>query len=893
MSRSYIAFLSYRHKPLDMAIAKELHRSIERYVIPKDLSCNHPSRRLGYVFRDQDELPVSSDLSADIKEALDHSEYLIVVCTPDTPKSPWVNQEIDYFLKRHSVEKILAVLADGSPQESFPEAITKIRDNDGNIIRDIEPLAANVVSDSIHSAVKRIKEEKLRLLAALIGCSYDTLRQRERRYKRSRFLRITAICGIVILTFFGMLIHKNREISHQNDVLEEQNIALLKSESELLANTAAMQLEDGDYYNAIANAIQALPVDDDRPYIPNGTQILADALGVYDVGNSVVRGILKQDNNIYDVVFSDDEKYAFTIDHVGRITAFEIASCKQLWSVWIDANYEVYDPHIYYIPLNDSILVVHGNSVQALSAKDGIHLWSYLLTEVSSSVVLSNDRLMLAVLDTISYPEQLNSQGTSYTHDVSDPGIRFISTTDGKEIGNVYFDLETYPRFQSLNRYPSRKLSDLGIFTPDNAYFIGYYKTQESLTGSASRTYFSIDLQSMALEQFSTESIEGLFTDIVFGMSYDDENHTLLTLQRDQYNTLLVFKKVSIDNGNVIFEINIEMDDNWLWIDEEDNIGVIFKNERVYLYYGNKLCAFDANTGERRGMFEFDSNIVHITISNNNDQFIAVLTQDGNYTLHTVGKRVVDLTQLLGSIHFDQRIGIAYNLSSGYWDLIECDLEYGPEGKGVYIEVERNDSGLMAIIPADTPNQVLIERLNLPNETSPDSISTLATSEPSVDFSTLDCVEKIERSIPSQNIESVHLFDDANYLVLISNTDQLFIYDLQNGELVFSEQFVARYQDFLGNIYDDESCVVYDGEHHWLFVYSQNGHSDGILIDVDSWTRLATIPQMSGYIPESCEIVISKGGNDRNGSLTESGTYILPVYDATTLVDLGKAVIHE
>ena len=335
------------------------------------------------------------------------------------------------------------------------------------------------------------------------------------------------------------------------------------------------------------------------------------------------------------------------------------------------------------------------------------------------------------------------------------------------------------------------------------------------------------------------------------------------------------------------------MDDNWYWIADEDSIGVVFRKERTYLYYGNKLCAFDSNTGERKGMFEFDSDIVHITISNNNDQFIAVLTQDGNYTLHTVGKRVVDLSHLLGSIHFDRRIRYAYGLNSGYWDIIECDLEYGPEGKGVYIEVERNDSGLMAIIPADSPNQVLIERLNLPNEASLDSISTLATSEPSVDFSTLVYVGQIELSIPSQNIESVHFFDDSNYLVLISNTDQLFIYDCQNGELVFSVQFVARYQDFLGNIYDDESCVVYDGEHHWLFVYSKNGHSDGILIDVDSWTRLATIPQMSGYIPESCEIVISKGGNDRNGSLTESGTYILPVYDAATLVDLGKAVIHK
>ena len=35
--RRYKAFISYRHRPLDMAIAKKLHKRIERYVIPKDL----------------------------------------------------------------------------------------------------------------------------------------------------------------------------------------------------------------------------------------------------------------------------------------------------------------------------------------------------------------------------------------------------------------------------------------------------------------------------------------------------------------------------------------------------------------------------------------------------------------------------------------------------------------------------------------------------------------------------------------------------------------------------------------------------------------------------------------------------------------------------------------
>ena len=111
----YIAFISYRHMPLDIAVAKRLHQLIERYRIPAKLAAGRDSRRLGRVFRDQDELPVSSDLSASIYEALDHTQFLIVVCTPDTPKSIWVQRELSYFLEHHDRNNVLVVLADGRP----------------------------------------------------------------------------------------------------------------------------------------------------------------------------------------------------------------------------------------------------------------------------------------------------------------------------------------------------------------------------------------------------------------------------------------------------------------------------------------------------------------------------------------------------------------------------------------------------------------------------------------------------------------------------------------------------------------------------------------------------------------------------------------------------------
>ena len=78
MERKYKAFISYRHLPIDIDTAVRLHRIIERFVIPKRLRKNG-EKRLGLVFRDQDELPISNSLDDNIRMALDNSEFLIVI----------------------------------------------------------------------------------------------------------------------------------------------------------------------------------------------------------------------------------------------------------------------------------------------------------------------------------------------------------------------------------------------------------------------------------------------------------------------------------------------------------------------------------------------------------------------------------------------------------------------------------------------------------------------------------------------------------------------------------------------------------------------------------------------------------------------------------------------
>ena len=65
----YKAFISYRHLEPDRTVAVAVHRLLEKYTIPSRLRRNG-ERRLGRIFRDEDELPLSASLSESIQTAL-------------------------------------------------------------------------------------------------------------------------------------------------------------------------------------------------------------------------------------------------------------------------------------------------------------------------------------------------------------------------------------------------------------------------------------------------------------------------------------------------------------------------------------------------------------------------------------------------------------------------------------------------------------------------------------------------------------------------------------------------------------------------------------------------------------------------------------------------------
>ena len=209
----YYAFLSYSHA--DAATADWLHDKIERFRTPKFLAGRLTDngvipRRLSPIFRDRHELPASEDLADGIRDALDASRFLIVLCSPTAAVSRWVNAEIDMF-KRHRPDGcVLAAIVAGEPfasdlpgreaEECLPPALRHKYDRRGRpTARRAEPLAADLRNKGDGKRLGFLK-----LIAGMLGVGLDELVQRETQ-RRQRRLAIVAAASLAGMTVTSAL----------------------------------------------------------------------------------------------------------------------------------------------------------------------------------------------------------------------------------------------------------------------------------------------------------------------------------------------------------------------------------------------------------------------------------------------------------------------------------------------------------------------------------------------------------------------------------------------------------------------------------------------------------------------------------------------------------------
>ncbi len=85
----YDAFISYRHLAGGIKIANYLQKLLETYRSPCDGTHVKKGGRIRRIFTNKSEMPLSTDIGATIKDALEQSRMLIVLATPEYRKSKW------------------------------------------------------------------------------------------------------------------------------------------------------------------------------------------------------------------------------------------------------------------------------------------------------------------------------------------------------------------------------------------------------------------------------------------------------------------------------------------------------------------------------------------------------------------------------------------------------------------------------------------------------------------------------------------------------------------------------------------------------------------------------------------------------------------------------------
>jgi hypothetical protein len=211
--KRYRAFISYSQK--DKAAARRIQRWLETYRLPKGFETARKGR-LGRFFRDDEEMSASPDVGATLRGAIEDSENLIVIASPHSAQSRWVNAEVQHFRLTGRAGRIFAVIVDGVPHSGNPETecLPTALGAGGwdGMTMPVEPLALDLRTES----KARVRA---RLAAGLLGVSFDDLWKRDQRRRRVRALQWSA-AGLAItgaLGLMGFRTLESRRIAREQD----------------------------------------------------------------------------------------------------------------------------------------------------------------------------------------------------------------------------------------------------------------------------------------------------------------------------------------------------------------------------------------------------------------------------------------------------------------------------------------------------------------------------------------------------------------------------------------------------------------------------------------------------------------------------------------------------
>lgn len=254
-SKEYIAFISYQRK--DEEWAERLRNKLEHYRLPSSVRKQDASlpKEIRPIFHDTLEL-AGGILAKEIERALQSSKFLIVICSPHSAQSPWVNKEIQTFIDMGLEDRIIPFIIDGTPfsndcdTECFPSALRSLNGEKELLGIDINEMGRD-------AAVVKV-------VARMYGLKFDTLWQRYEKEKRKKknWIITAALTAFLCISSVAFWMY------WQNQKVQKANWKMMENQSRFLTEKSNQLVDDGESHLAQLLALEALPKDLNHPQRP-------------------------------------------------------------------------------------------------------------------------------------------------------------------------------------------------------------------------------------------------------------------------------------------------------------------------------------------------------------------------------------------------------------------------------------------------------------------------------------------------------------------------------------------------------------------------------------------------------------------------------------------------
>ncbi|MBR2597682.1 MAG: TIR domain-containing protein [Clostridiales bacterium] len=595
----YNAFISYRHADLDSKIAEHVQKQLEHFHVPHKLKKKLKHEKITRIFRDKDELPITSDLTETITNALEKAEYLIVICSTNTKESMWVKREIKTFLKTHTMDKVLTVLCNGEPYEVIPEELlttTKEYVDETGMTHTVEVPIEPLSCDYRLPKSTADKEELPRLASALLGCSYDELQRRRRQY---RIRRATAI----VAAAFAVLLGLGTYLGYTTKKINDSYMASLRSRSLYLSNEAEQLLADGKRTDALQVALAALPNDSQKqmPVTAEAQRAITDATGAYEslTGTLNYTSVwnYKTTGYVRNIILSENKKYLASYDSAG------IVYCWNAYTNQLLLDLNTNEKPVDLLFLEDAqLLVVFANRIESYHVESGSLVWKY---QSDSDYSFLQDEVVFA--DHAVYL------------DIGNGELAKLSAKDGRV-------MDTY------------KVQD-GIFTDFNRLTVS--PDGKKLAFVDNTTSYGIDkitLLDTETGKLASQEVEGyLFSKLQFV----DNDHLIMISDNDGSTSSIAYSNniTYVQTGYMqFFCFDTSMKQIWSYDLDYTDVMTSFgafdlpDRDSVLLHVGNHAVIADKNTGAIINDYKTSSSIVTVNDhnKNGNPEFIC---RHGEYIL--------------------------------------------------------------------------------------------------------------------------------------------------------------------------------------------------------------------------------------------------------------------